>query len=107
MILINAKFTVKDEYVDTFLDRVADFTADTRAEEGNIFFNWYRSTEESNVFYLAEAFADDAAEAHVTSAHFKKAQQEIPPLLVSTPDVINTLIEGKTEWDKLGEFEVK
>ncbi len=107
MILINARHTVKPEYVDSFMEKVAEFTEATRAEEGNLFFVWHQSVEQPNVFMLVEAFKDDAAEAHVNSEHFKKMQEEMPQYLVETPDVINTLIEGKTEWDKLNEFAVK
>jgi hypothetical protein len=31
----------------------------------------------------------------------------MPKYLVETPDIINTLIEGKTEWDKMAEFKVE
>lgn len=106
MILINVIFTVKDEHIDTFMDAAAEFTAATRAEEGNLSFEWYHSTERPEEFVLVEAFRDDAAEAHVQSDHFRKAQQELPQYLVKTPSVINNLMEGKTEWDTLVEFEV-
>lgn len=41
MILINVKFSVRPEYAETFLDDIAWYTAATRTEEGNIFFDWY------------------------------------------------------------------
>lgn len=107
MILINVKFTPRPEYVDTFLDKVADFTEASRAEEGNIFFDWYRSAENDGEYLLIEAFADDAAEAHVNSDHFKAAQDLFPTILATTPEIINTLIEGKTEWDEMAEFKVE
>ncbi|PWD41046.1 antibiotic biosynthesis monooxygenase, partial [Gordonia paraffinivorans] len=44
-------------------------------------------------------------EAHVTSAHFKQAQQELPKYLQRTPDVINTTIDADG-WFELGEFPV-
>ncbi|MCQ9344150.1 putative quinol monooxygenase [Corynebacterium kozikiae] len=107
MILINVRYQVRPEYQETFLEETAWFTEATRAEEGNIFFDWYRSPDNPGEFLLIEAFQDDAAEAHVNSAHFKRAQEELPKYLERTPDVINTLIPEKTEWDKLVEFEVK
>ncbi|GAB3939212.1 putative quinol monooxygenase [Corynebacterium tapiri] len=107
MILINVKFRPKPENVNTFMDDVAEFTRKTREEEGNIFFDWYRSTEDENVYYLAEAFQDDAAEAHVNSQHFKDATELFPQILLETPEIINTLIEGKTEWDRMAEFSVE
>ncbi|MDK6258831.1 MULTISPECIES: putative quinol monooxygenase [Corynebacterium] len=106
MILINVKFRPKPEYVENFREKVADFTDASRAEEGNIFFDWFRNTDDPEEYILIEAFHDDAAEAHVGSDHFKAAQELFPQLLTRTPEIINTLIEGKTEWDAMAEFKV-
>ena len=54
---------------------------------------------------LIEAFQEDAAEAHVTSDHFKRAQAELPQYLVETPNIRNLVMPGD-HWDRLGEFEV-
>lgn len=107
MILINVKFHVRPEFVASFRQEVDAFTQATRAEEGCLFFDWYRSTEEDNVFILVEGFADDAAEAHVGSEHFKQACIDMPKLLVETPTIINTLIPGKVKWDRMAEFRVE
>lgn len=106
VILINVKFKPLPEYVDTFREQVAEFTEKTRAEEGNIFFDWSINTDNPNEFILIEAFQDDAAEAHVNSDHFKAACELFPTILSETPEIINTLIEGKTEWDRMAEFAV-
>ena len=106
VILINVKFKPLPEYVDTFREQVAEFTEKTRAEEGNIFFDWSINTDNPNEFILIEAFEDDAAEAHVNSDHFKAACELFPTILSETPEIINTLIEGKTEWDRMAEFAV-
>ena len=42
----------------------------------------------------------------VNTEHFKRSCEELPKYLVETPDIINTKIEGKTEWDKMAEFSV-
>ena len=78
MIFIVVKFTTKPDWTDRWPDHVAEFTAATRAEEGCLWFEWSKSLEEPNTYVLVEAFEDDAAEAHVTSAHFQKAQAELP-----------------------------
>lgn len=106
MILICVKFRPLPEYRDNFMEKVADFTQASRAEEGNIFFDWYRSTEDEGVYFLNESFQDDAAEAHVNSDHFKAAQELFPAILSETPEIINTLIPGKSEWDRMAEFQV-
>jgi quinol monooxygenase YgiN len=105
MIFITAKFTVKPEYADTWMDHVREFTEATRAEPGNLWFEWSRSVEDPNEYVLVEAFRDGAAEAHVISEHFRQAQQDLPPLLQHTPKIRNMQIEGD-EWHELGEMAV-
>lgn len=107
MILINVRFRPLAENTENFRELVNDFTEASRAEEGNLFFEWYRSTDDPREYILVEGFKDDAAEAHVTSDHFKAAQELFPQILEETPQIINTLIEGKTEWDQMAEFKVQ
>lgn len=106
MILINVKFKVRPECAESFLDDIRWYTEATRAEAGNIFFEWYVDPENSAEFILVEGFHDDGAEAHVGSEHFQRACREIPTYLVETPTIINTLIPGKVEWDRMAEFRV-
>ena len=107
MILINVRFRPLPENTENFRELVNDFTEASRAEEGNLFFEWYRSTDDPREYILVEGFKDDAAEAHVNSDHFKAAQELFPQILEETPQIINTLIEGKTEWDEMAEFKVQ
>ena len=102
---IVVKFETLPEWTDRWMDLVAGFTAATRAEPGNLFFEWSRSVDDANQYVLIEAFKDDAAEAHVTSEHFKKAQADLPQYVEETPLIRNVLMEGD-HWDRLGEFEV-
>ena len=106
MILIVVKFQVKPELADQWPELTREFTEETRKEPKNKFFEWSRSLEDPNEYVLLEAFEDDAAEAHVNSGHFKAAQEFFPTILKETPTIINTLIEGKTEWDEMAEFKV-
>ena len=106
MILINVRFKPLPEYVDNFRELVDEFTTATRAEEGCIFFDWARNTDDPSEYLLNEAFQDDAAEAHVNSEHFRKATELFPKILAETPQIINTVIEGKTGWDRMAEFQV-
>ncbi|RNE48573.1 putative quinol monooxygenase [Corynebacterium alimapuense] len=106
MILINVRFRPLPEYVENFRVTVSEFTEATRAEPGCIFFDWFRNTDDPNEYLLIEAFDDDAAEAHVGSAHFQKATEMFPAILKETPQIINTVIPGKTGWDRMAEFSV-
>jgi len=105
MIFICVKWKVKPEYADRWVALTQEFTEATRAEDGNLFFDWSRSVEHPDQYVLVEAFKDDAAEAHVTSDHFKKAQAELPRYVQETPEIRNVQVEGD-HWDRLGEFEV-
>ena len=107
MIFIVVKWTVRPEYADSWLDKVADFTRDTRAEDGNLFFEWSRSVDDPNVFVLVEAFVDGAAEAHVGSDHFKTAVAWMPDVVAETPSIVSTTIEGMTGWGEMGEVKVR
>jgi len=53
-----------------------------------------------------EAFRDgDAGAAHVGSAHFKQAQQDLPPYLAATPKIISQTVDA-TGWSEMGEMKV-
>lgn len=106
MIFITARFRVKAEDADQWPEISRSFTQATRAEPGNLWFEWSRSLEDPQEYVLLEAFQDDAAEAHVSSDHFKQAQQDLPPHLEETPRIVNVQVPGE-EWDELGEMAVK
>ena len=105
MIFIVAKFTIKPEFADDWPVLSQEFTEATRAEPGNLWFDWSRGLDDPNEYVLVEAFKDDAAEAHVNSDHFRQAQQDFPPLLQETPRVRNVVMD-RDEWDLLGEMAV-
>jgi quinol monooxygenase YgiN len=106
MIFIAVRFKVRPEYSEQWLSRVADFTAATRAEPGNLWFDWSRSVDDPNEFVLLEAFRDQAAGGeHVASDHFKTAMKSMPEALAETPRIINGELAG-TEWSLMGELEV-
>jgi quinol monooxygenase YgiN len=106
VILIVVKFQVKPEWSDRWMDLVREFTEATRAEPGNLWFDWSRSVDDPNEWVLVEAFADDGAGPHVQSDHFKAAMEQLPPALVETPRIINTTIEGADGWSRMGEMQV-
>jgi len=107
MIFITARFPVKPEHADDWPEISRPFTEATQAEAGCLWFFWSRSVEDPNEYVLVEAFADDAAGgAHVGSAHFQQAQQDLPQYLSRTPDIVSTTVPG-TAWSELGELAVR
>lgn len=106
MIFIVVKFETRPDWTDRWPDFVASFTAATRAEEGNLWFEWSRSLDNPAEYVLVEAFRDDeAGGAHVNSDHFKRFVQEVPQALKSTPKIINQTIDA-TGWSEMGELAV-
>jgi quinol monooxygenase YgiN len=104
MIFIVVKFKVRPEYRDDWLERVAPFTAATRAEPGNLWFEWSQSVDDPSQFVLLEAFEDgEAGAAHVGSAHFKQATEQLGEMLTEIPDIVNFEVPG-SEWSKLAEI---
>jgi quinol monooxygenase YgiN len=106
MIFITAKFKIRPEDADQWPQIAADFTEATRREPGCLWFDWSRSLADPQEYVLVEAFRDaEAGAAHVTSEHFKKAQQTLPPHLAHTPRIINVTIP-QDDWSLLGELAV-
>lgn len=105
MIFIVVKFPVRPDRSDEWLSLVADFTAATRAEPGNVFFDWSRSAGDPNEFVLIEAFRDSAAgAAHVTSEHFKAAMAALPDAIADTPQIINVEVPSEG-WSRMTELQ--
>ena len=100
MILIVAKNPIRPEYADDWTEHVKEFTDATRAEPGNVSFDWYRSVEDPNVYVLVEAFADAAAgEAHVSSDHFKAAGKLLAKMMAGAPDIVHVEVPGG--WSRM------
>lgn len=106
MIFITAKFAVRPEHAEAWPEISRAFTEATRAEPGCLWFDWSRSIDDPNEYVLVEAFRDgDAGAAHVGSAHFRAAQDELPPYLAATPRIVSQSVD-QDDWSELGEMQV-
>jgi quinol monooxygenase YgiN len=106
LIFITAKFRVLPEHAEQWPEISRAFTDATRAEEGCLWFDWSRSLDDPSEYVLVEAFRDGAAGgAHVSSAHFKQAQETLPPHLAETPSIVNAEVPG-SDWSQLDELRV-
>ena len=103
MILINVKFPVKPEFADRWPEIASEFTENTLAEPGNLWFEWSRSVKDPNTYVLIEAFTDEGAEPHVNSDHFAAGLESMRPLLASTPKIVSRKLDGDG-WDEMGEL---
>ncbi|UIK89948.1 putative quinol monooxygenase [Arthrobacter polaris] len=106
MYFIVAKFQIKPEFVQNFMVLVTPFTEATRAEPGNLWFDWSISVEDPNEYVLVEAFLDDeAAGRHVNSAHFKDGLVAMRPALAATPKIVSRKVDGSS-WEEMGELQI-
>ncbi len=105
MIFIVVKFAVRPDRSEDWLSLVEDFTAATRREPGNIFFEWSKSLDNPNQFVLVEAFESrEAGEVHVNSDHFKAAMAWIPDVIAEKPEIVNVEVPGDG-WAEMAELE--
>lgn len=103
MIFIVVKFPVRPECADEWPGLVNEFTVATRAEPGNVSFDWSRSVEDPNTYILVEAFRDgDAGAEHVNSDHFKAAMTQLPRLISDVPEIVNVEVPGG--WGRMAEL---
>jgi len=106
MIFIVVKHPVRPELADGWLDLVEEFTTATRAEPGNISFEWFRSPEDPNLYVLIEAFRDqEAGQAHVQSAHFQAAIAKLPGWLTAVPEIVHVQTDSDG-WDRMAELQL-
>lgn len=103
MIFIVVKWPVKPEHADSWLSLVGEFTEATRNEPGNIFFEWSRSVDDPNTYYLVEAFRDGTGGDHVSSAHFRTAIEAMPDYVSAQPDIVSIGDVPGEGWSKMGE----
>ncbi len=105
MHFIVVKFQTKPEWTDRWMDLVADFTAATRQEPGNLWFEWSRSVDDPHEMVLVEAFTEDGAGPHVDSDHFKQAIMDMQQALAATPKILSRQVDGEG-WDEMGELSI-
>lgn len=81
--VIVARVAVKEGQEKAFIEIASKLVAATRAEEGNLFYTLYQSTENPSIFIFYEEYKDDAAfDAHTSSAHFAAFAEATNDLMV-------------------------
>lgn len=106
MIFIVVKFKVKPRNVDDWLFVTEKFTEATRAEPGNLWFEWHRNVDDPSKFVLVEAFRDQQAGVdHVNADHFRQGLDVMRPALRETPRILHMQLPD-TDWARMGELEI-
>lgn len=71
MLVVAAKITVKPGKREDFIEATRDLVAKTRAEQGNISYTLYASTENRTDLMFYELWTNQAAlDAHMRTPHF-------------------------------------
>jgi quinol monooxygenase YgiN len=106
MIFVVVKFETRLDWTRRWPGLVERFTIASRAEPGNLWFDWARSLENPATYVLVAAFRDaEAGAAHANSEHFKHALREMPRALASTPKIINQTVDA-TGWSEMAELKI-
>lgn len=106
MIFIVVKFDVAEEHRESWPAITEEFTKATRAEEGNLWFDWSRSLDNPSEYVLVEAFRDQQAGVeHVKSDHFNAGLAAMRPVLRTTPRIVHADIPADG-WSKMGELAI-
>lgn len=86
MITINVLLTVKPEHEQTYLTFLNDLVQKSRADQGCLFYDHFRSVQQPNSYIIVENWADDESiAAHNETEHLKAFFTTVPPLLQSEP----------------------
>ena len=105
MIMSIVRHPIRAKYADEWPELAAEFTTATRAEPGNICFDWFRSVDDPNLYLLVEMFRDRAAgDAHVNSEHFKAAMGQMGHAYRGMPEVVHVEVSGEG-WSAMAEVE--
>ena len=105
MIMSIVRHPIRAKYADEWPELAAEFTTATRAEPGNICFDWFRSVDDPNLYVLVEMFRDRAAgDAHVNSDHFKAAMGQMGHAYSGMPEVVHVEVPGEG-WSAMAEVQ--
>lgn len=78
MIVLNVTYKCKPELLNEFLEMIMTEGIDeaSRAEDGNIMYNYYKSVDDADELLLIEKWRDaDALSAHGKQPHFAKLKE--------------------------------
>lgn len=87
MIKVVAKFSVQSGKVDEFKKIAEDLIDETRQEKGNISYELYQDTEDSQALTFIEEWEDqEALEKHMGTKHFQDALPQFEKITTAQPE---------------------
>ncbi len=104
MIFIVLRAEIRPDKRDEWLAGIAKYTADVRAEPGNVSFDYYENGDTPNQFVVVEAFRDsDAGAAHVATDHAQAFFPFFSSVVATTPKIVYQELEGG--WSEMAEVQ--
>ena len=104
MIFIVVKQSVRSKFADDWVDLVDEFTTATRAEPGNICFEWYRSVEDPTVYLLVEAFRTKRQVRPTSNRSISRPRAPSARWLAAVPEIVHVEAPGDG-WAPMGEVQ--
>lgn len=85
MVVAGITIHVKPEFIDAFIAATLDNHRNSIKEPGNRRFDFLRSRNDPNRFFLYEVFVDQAAvEAHKQTAHYARWRDTVKDMMAQT-----------------------
>jgi quinol monooxygenase YgiN len=94
MIIIHAGFKVNAEKENDFLNEIRSLVAASRAESGNISYDFMKDTEQDGAYTMVEVWESaEAVAAHNSSEHFTSFVGKAPQFMAAPLQV--KMFDGK------------
>ncbi len=89
MLVVHGTFPVKSEAVDEIRAAIPPLQEATRAESGNLSYEWVESVVTPGTFLSVETWESrEALDAHFDTEHVKAALAHLPEWLAGTPSLV-------------------
>ena len=89
MFVVHGTFPIKPDALAEFRPAVLQLQAATRAESGNISYEWSESVETPGTFYSIETWdSRESLDQHMTTDHVKAAVANLPGWLAGAPALV-------------------
>ncbi|MDN5860170.1 MAG: antibiotic biosynthesis monooxygenase [Pseudonocardia sp.] len=107
MIFIVIRIDVRPDKREMFLDGIVRYSAQVRAEPGNLHFTCYASVESEQEYVVVANYVDQAAgEAHVTSEHAQWFFGWLPSVVARVPRIVYQELPG-AGWGEMNEVKLE
>ena len=103
MIFVVIRIDIRPERREDFLAGITTYSAQVRAEPGNLVFSCFASVEQPDEYAVIANYADQAAgEAHVASEHAQWFFGWLPSVVAAVPKIVYQEFPG-AGWSEMGE----